>query len=121
MANPANAARTAGSRETRGAKATALSPAFFFLRQKPSFVAWLHTHRDQISHHVCGLLLRFHGRVRVGAECERRIAVTEHPTDRFDVRSILQCQRRECVTEIVQANRRQPLLSAKCPIWLRTI
>ena len=63
------------------------------------------------SHHLCheaahflrGLLLHLPCDVGVGAESEARVVVPEHTADGFDVHAILQCQGRECMSQIMKA------------------
>ena len=64
----------------------------------------LHDLRHEAAHRLCGFVLLLPRSVGVGAESESGVIVAEHTADGFDVHAILQCQRCEGVSEVVEAN-----------------
>ena len=62
------------------------------------------------SHHLChetahflrGLLLHLPCDVGVGAERKARVVVPEHTADGFHIYAVLQCQGRECMSQVVE-------------------
>ena len=59
--------------------------------------------RHEVPYLFSGLLLHLPCGVGVGAESESGIIVAEHTADGFDVHAILQCQGRECMSQIMKA------------------
>ena len=64
----------------------------------------LHDLRHEISHCLCRSILLLSGGVGVSAQGEARVVVPQHTADCFDVYTILECQGRECVSEVVKAD-----------------
>ena len=64
--------------------------------------------RHDRAHRLGGLYLQGVHRVRVGAQREARIGVSEHPRHRADVHTVLERHRRERVSECVETNVLQP-------------
>mgnify|MGYP006974501595 CR=1 FL=1 len=62
----------------------------------------------EAAHFLRGLLLHLPCDVGVGAEGESRVVVTQHTADGFDVPPVLQCQGRECVSQVVKPDMLQP-------------
>ena len=62
----------------------------------PTLSTFLHDLRHEIAHLFCCTFLHLARDVRVSAEREARIEVSEHAGYRFHVYAILQCQCREC-------------------------
>ena len=62
----------------------------------------LHDLRHEAAHGLCGLVLLLPRSVGVGAECESGVVVAEHTADGFDVHSVLQCQRCEGMSQVVE-------------------
>ena len=58
---------------------------------------FLHDLRHEIAHFFCCTLMHLARDVRVSAEREARIEVSEHTRYGFHVHAVLQCQGRECV------------------------
>ena len=58
--------------------------------------------RHEAAHFLRGLLLHLPCDVGVGAECEARVVVPEHTADGFHIYAVLQCQGRECVSQVVE-------------------
>ena len=58
---------------------------------------FLHDLRHEIAHLFCCTFLHLARDVRVSAEREARIEVSEHTRYGFHVHAVLQCQGRECV------------------------
>ena len=77
------------------------------LRYFASFFC-LHHLRHEAAHRLCGFVLLLPRSVGVGAECEARVVVPEHTADGFHIYAVLQCQGRECVSEVVKSDVRQP-------------
>ena len=67
------------------------------LRRSVFFFAFLHDLRHEIAHLFCCTFLHLARDVRVSAEREARIEVSEHTRYGFHVHAVLQCQGRECV------------------------
>ena len=57
---------------------------------------FLHDLRHEIAHFFCCTFLHLARDVRVSAEREARIEVSEHTRYGFHVHAVLQCQGREC-------------------------
>ena len=74
------------------------------------FCAFFCSHhlRHETAHFLRGLLLHLPCSVGVGAEGESRVVVTQHTADGFDVPPVLQCQGRECVSQVVKPDMLQP-------------
>ena len=70
-----------------------LSAAFLFL----------HDLRHEIAHLFGGAFLHLPRDVGVGSQREARVEVTEHTRYRFYVHAILECQRCECVSQVVKS------------------
>ena len=64
----------------------------------------LHHLRHEAAHGLCGLVLLLPCSVGVGAQGEARVVVSKHIADGFHVYAVLQCQRGECVSEVVKKN-----------------
>ena len=64
---------------------------------------FLHNLRHEIAHLFGGAFLHLACDVGVGAECEACIKVTEHTGHRFHVHAVLQCQRCECVSQVMKS------------------
>ena len=64
----------------------------------------LHHLRHEAAHGLCGLVLLLPCSVGVGAQREARVVVSKHTADGFHVYAVLQCQRGECVSEVVKKN-----------------
>ena len=62
----------------------------------------------EAAHFLRGLLLHLPCDVGVCAEGESRVVVTQHTADGFDVPPVLQCQGRECVSQVVKPDMLQP-------------
>ena len=62
-------------------------------------------HED--AHGLCSFVLLLTGGVGVGAQGEARVVVPQHTADGFDVHTVLKCQGRECVSEVMEAYVRQ--------------
>ena len=63
----------------------------------PPLSTFLHDLRHEIAHLFCCTFLHLARDVRVSAEREARIEVSEHTRYGFHVHAVLQCQGRECV------------------------
>ena len=79
------------------------------LRYFASFFC-LHHLRHEAAHRLCGFVLLLPRSVGVGAECESSVIVAEHTADGFDVHPILQCQRCEGVSEIMEPDMLRPMM-----------
>ena len=66
-----------------------------------------HHLRHEAAHGLCGFVLLLPCGVGVGTQREARVVVTQHTADGFDVHTVLKCQGRECVSEIMEAYVRQ--------------
>ena len=69
---------------------------------------FLHDLCHEIAHLLRGTFLHLACDVGVGAERESRVEVTEHTRYRFYVHAILECQRCECVSQVVKSQVFQP-------------
>ena len=58
--------------------------------------------RHEVSHLFCGTSLHLPRGVRVGAERKAGVVVTQHRGYCFDIYTVLQCQGRECVSQVVE-------------------
>ena len=63
-----------------------------------------HHLRHEAAHRLCGFVLLLPCGVGVGSQGKACIVVPEHTADGFDVYPVLECQGRECVSEIMEAN-----------------
>lgn len=64
--------------------------------------------RHEAAHFLRGLLLHLPCDVGVGAEREARIEMAEHTRYRFYVHAVLECQRCECVSQVMKSQVFQP-------------
>ena len=67
-----------------------------------------HDLRHEITHLFGGTFLHLSRDVGVGAEREARIEMTEHTRYRFYVYAVLECQRCECVSQVMKSQVFQP-------------
>ena len=64
---------------------------------------FLHDLCHEIAHLFGGTFLHLPCDVGVGSQREARVEVTEHTRYRFYVHAILECQGRECVSQVVKS------------------
>ena len=62
----------------------------------------------EAAHFLCGLLLHLPCDVGVGAERKASVVVAQHAADGFHIYTVLQCQGRECVSQVVEPDMLQP-------------
>ena len=85
------------------------------LRYFASFFC-LHDLRHEAAHFLCGLLLHLPSGVGVGAKREARVVVAEHTADGFDIHTVLECQGRERMSQVVEPDMLQPA-SLRIRLW----
>ena len=65
---------------------------------------------EQVNHRLGSLFLCHCGDMGIGVQREPGGIVSQHPGDRFDVHTVLERQRCECVSQIMKAHLRQSRL-----------
>ena len=71
---------------------------------------FLHDLCHEIAHLFCCTFLHLPRDVGVGAEREARIEMAEHARYSFHIHAILQCQRCECVSQVMKSQVFQPCI-----------
>ena len=69
----------------------------------PLLFLFLHDLRHEFAHLFGGTFLHLPRDVGIGSQREARVEVTEHTRYRFYVHAILECQRCECVSQVVKS------------------
>jgi hypothetical protein len=77
--------------------------AWYPLRRSVFFAACSHHLCHEITHLFGGAFLHLARDVGVGAEREARIEMAEHTRYSFHIHAILQCQRCECMSQVVKS------------------
>ena len=73
-------------------------------------LSFLHDLCHEIAHLFCCTFLHLPRDVGVGAEREARIEMAEHARYSFHIHAILQCQRCECVSQVMKSQVFQPCI-----------
>ncbi len=69
----------------------------------PPLSVFLHDLRHEIAHLFGGAFLHLPCDVGIGSQREARVEVSEHTGYRFHVYAVLECQRCECVSQVVKS------------------
>ena len=72
--------------------------------------------RHEVPYLFSGLLLHLPCDVGVGAEGEARVVVTQHAADGFHIHTVLECQGRERMSQVVEPDMLQPA-SLRIRLW----
>ena len=84
--------------------------AWYPLRRSVFFAACSHHLCHEITHLFGGTFLHLPRDMGVSAEREACVEVTEHTRYRFHIHAVLQCQGRECVSQVMKSQILQPCI-----------
>ena len=71
---------------------------------------FLHHLRHEIAHLFGGAFLHLSRDVSVGSQRETCVEVAEHTGHRFHIHAVLECQRCECVSQVMKSQVFQPCI-----------